>query len=356
MLTGAPAAGSFQPIDFAASIARLNASTELMSGLGAPLRTNTPMPTLAISARLPATILASFSSIEIWDAEAISTSAASPLRTRCVIAPTLPSKSKLTLCPEACSNFGMSSAIADSMAEPDRIFISAAAADFAAARPMKKQRAASSRQLRIMNSSASLCQLTQRKLRDVPQQRDEPVGLMLGRKAAFFGSRRGGIAHGSVGIEVLRDPSEGVLAYGAQVLIAFLHFWGFRRKQLRLAHVHEIRPKMEHERRLDVAGIDAVNKIEVGVEPCGQAEAAPLGGDHQHAEAHAQLAGDDADYIDVAAVRVGDHHLAQASVVHAFPDLDPAAHEIIGRMGNCAGGAQMLVGLSGRLRRQDQHP
>jgi hypothetical protein len=32
MLTGAPAAGSFQPIDLAASIVRLNASTVLMSG------------------------------------------------------------------------------------------------------------------------------------------------------------------------------------------------------------------------------------------------------------------------------------------------------------------------------------
>ena len=112
---------------------------------------------------------------------------------------------------------------------------------------------------------------------------------------------------------------------------------------------------MKHERRLDVAGVDAMDKVEVGVEPCGQPETAPLGGDHQHAEAHAQLAREDADDVDIAAVRVGDHHFAQARAVHAFADLDPDAHEIIGRMGDRAGGAQMLVGFSDRLRRQNQH-
>jgi len=65
MLTGAPAAGSFQPIDFDASIVRLNASTELMSGLNAPFRTNNPTPVLARSVRVPATTLPSFSRLSI---------------------------------------------------------------------------------------------------------------------------------------------------------------------------------------------------------------------------------------------------------------------------------------------------
>src|SRR5262245_36621761 len=356
MLTGAPAAGSFQPIDFAASIARLNASTERMSGLGAPSRTNTPTPTLAISAWLPAVILPSFSSIAICAAEAISTSAASPLRMRCVMPPMVPSKSKLTLCREACSNFGMSSAIAVSTAEPDRIFISAATTGVAAARLSKKHRTVSARRVRIMTRLPLwLRQLAQRKSRDVAQQRDEAVGLVLRRQATFFRGRCRGIPHGAIGIEVLRDPSEGVRADGPQMLKAFLHLGALRWKQLRLAHVHQIGPEMEHERRLDVAGVDAVDKVEVGIKPRGQPETAPLGGDDEHAEAHAQLPRDDADDIDVAAVRVGNHHLAQAGAMHAFADLDPAAHEIIRQMADGAGGTQMLVGLSDRLHRQDEH-
>src|SRR5438034_11752304 len=100
---------------------------------------------------------------------------------------------------------------------------------------------------------------------------------MLCRKAAFFRSRRGSIPHGPVGIEVWRVPPESVLAYGPQVLVALLHLGGFRGKQLRLAHIHEIGPEMKHERRLNVAGVDAVDKIELGVEACGQPETAPLG-------------------------------------------------------------------------------
>src|SRR5437763_16203686 len=109
---------------------------------------------------------------------------------------------------------------------------------------------------------------------------------MLRRKAAFFRSRRGSIAHGPVGIEVWRDPPESVLAYGPQVLVALLHLGGFRGKQLGLAHVYEIGPVMKHVRSLAVDGVDAIDKIEVGVEACGQAETAPLGGDQQHAEAN----------------------------------------------------------------------
>ena len=81
---------------------------------------------------------------------------------------------------------------------------------------------------------------------------------MLCREAAFFRICCGSIAYGPVGIEVLRDPSESVLAYGPQVLVALLHLGGFRGKQFRLAHVHEIGPEMKHERRLDIAGVQDI--------------------------------------------------------------------------------------------------
>src|SRR5215472_14835197 len=77
--------------------------------------------------------------------------------------------------------------------------------------------------------------------------------------------------------------------------------------------------------------------------------------DDQHAEPYAQIARDDADHIGIAAVRIGDHHLAQAGAMHAFADLEPAANEIVGRMGDGAAGAQMLIGLSDRLGGKEQH-
>src|SRR5712691_1306212 len=125
MLTGAPAAGSFQPIDFAASIARLNASTEPISGFAAPLRTNTPTPALARSVRLPATTLPTFSSASICGPAAMTTSAASPCRIRSAMPPTVP-QSNVTLWRDEASNFGTSSAITGCTPEPASTLMSAA--------------------------------------------------------------------------------------------------------------------------------------------------------------------------------------------------------------------------------------
>src|ERR1700704_6228087 len=58
------------------------------------------------------------------------------------MAPIAPSKSKATLCPDDFSNCGMSTAIAVSMAEPERILICAAAATFAVAMNDKEEIAA----------------------------------------------------------------------------------------------------------------------------------------------------------------------------------------------------------------------
>jgi hypothetical protein len=41
--------------------------------------------------------------------------------------------------------------------------------------------------------------------------------------------------------------------------------------------------------------------------------------------------------------------------MHAFADLEPAANEIVGRMGDGAAGAQVLIGLSDRLGGKEQH-
>ena len=122
-----------------------------------------------------------------------------------------------------------------------------------------------------------------------------------------------------------------------------------------LRHVDEIGPEMQHERSLDVAGVNAMAGIEGRIEARRQPEPAPLRGGDQHAEPHAQLAPDDADHIVVAAMRIDDDQLAQAGAMHALADLAPDTSQIVRRIRNRAGRAQMLVGFSDRLRGQEQY-
>src|SRR6516165_10849162 len=97
---------------------------------------------------------------------------------------------------------------------------------------------------------------------------------MLRGQTALLRRGHGRVAHGSVRIDVLRDPSEAVLVCRAQMLVTFLHLGGLRREQLRLGHVDEIGPEIEHERSLDVAGVNAMAGVEGGIKSRGQAELA----------------------------------------------------------------------------------
>src|SRR5260370_41918933 len=124
---------------------------------------------------------------------------------------------------------------------------------------------------------------------------------MLCGETAFLCGRRGRVAHGSVGIDVLSNPSEAVLVRRAQMLVALLHLGGLRREQLRLGHVDEVGPEMKHQRGLDVAGVNAMAHIEGGIETRRQTEAVPLYRDGQPAEPYAQIARYDADHIGSAA-------------------------------------------------------
>ena len=81
---------------------------------------------------------------------------------------------------------------------------------------------------------------------------------------------------------------------------------------------------------------------------------APARGHHQHLAIDAQLARHDPHRVDVAAVRRDDHHLAQPGARHAFADLGPHALRGLGRVGDGAGRADVLVRLADRLHGQEQ--
>jgi hypothetical protein len=80
-----PIAGEGRAIDFAESSARLKASAEEMSGLGAPLRTATAAMELATSVTEPAITFLTFAKLSIPDRLIITTSTSSPASIRFTI-------------------------------------------------------------------------------------------------------------------------------------------------------------------------------------------------------------------------------------------------------------------------------
>src|SRR3954447_22952768 len=87
----------------AATSARPKSSTVAITGAGDPDGTTTPTPTLLIGLWLPASIFCSCSSVPIDCRDEITRSAASPLRTRSVMAPMV-AYCRMILWPDLCSN------------------------------------------------------------------------------------------------------------------------------------------------------------------------------------------------------------------------------------------------------------
>src|ERR1700685_2313235 len=92
----------------------------------------------------------------------------------------------------------------------------------------------------------------------VAQQRDETVDLVFGGFFALFGRGLASVADGAFGVEVLRDPAEGMLAGRPEMGALLLHRDGGRDKVLRLINTHEIGANRQHQRGLDVAGMEGV--------------------------------------------------------------------------------------------------
>src|SRR6266702_5889812 len=111
--------------------ARLNASTDEISGRGAPSLTTTPTPTLASVARVPAAILSFLASSSMAAGVRTATSNASPPSIRLTSAPTV-SLSTVTLWPVFFSKSGTIASTTCLNAPAVSTFTSAAVADDAA--------------------------------------------------------------------------------------------------------------------------------------------------------------------------------------------------------------------------------
>ena len=85
--------------------------------------------------------------------------------------------------------------------------------------------------------------------------------LMVDHRPALLGRGGAGVADRALGIQVLRLPAELAEAVGAEVLELAMKSSCAERKSLGEVHLHEIGPQMEHDRRLDVAAVDAVERL-----------------------------------------------------------------------------------------------
>src|SRR5436853_2274638 len=107
--------------------------------------------------------------------------------------------------------------------------------------------------------------------------------------------RAGGcVSYRAARVKVLRHPAEAGGMARAQLRELAFHR---DRQRLRAWHLgaHRLGLEREHERGLDLAGMDAMRKLRVREQPLGIAEPVPRGGGHEHAEANAQIASDDID-------------------------------------------------------------
>src|SRR5580704_16129688 len=97
----------------------------------------------------------------------------------------------------------------------------------------------------------------ERECSHVTQQRNETFDLVFGGLFALLGRALAGVADGAFGVEVLRNPTEGMRAGRAELLELFLHGDRRRNEVLRFVHADEVAAKRQHKRGLDVAGMDA---------------------------------------------------------------------------------------------------
>ena len=145
----APLAGSAKATDLALTRAFLKASTELMSGLGVPFFTATPIWARASVVAVPPTILASRTSLSarglVRIATSISSSAATFFSMTSAVAYSI-----LSLCPEALSKVGASSCKTGRMALTLNTFSSAALAVVAHRQVARAKLPASNRIARII--------------------------------------------------------------------------------------------------------------------------------------------------------------------------------------------------------------
>jgi hypothetical protein len=112
---------------------------------------------------------------------------------------------------------------------------------------------------------------------------------------------------------------------------------------------------VQHHRAFEVARMHAVLALVRGEQALGQAQRVPVGGDDHHVVLLAQVARHDVHHAHLAAVAVVEHQLAHAGLGDAGADVLPQRDQRVGRHGQRARVARMLVALAVGHGGQEQH-
>ncbi len=139
-----------------------------------------------------------------------------------------------------------------------------------------------------------------------------------------------------------------------QIFGMFLHPLGLGGEVLSLVHAHELRPEMQHERGFDIAAMDAEALFVLIDHAVRRTEAGPLGGNDGHLISDAQFACDNTHDVEIAAMRVDDHHLAQAGLGNLRADRRPDRDQKLRAERQRAGAINVFIGLADLLQRQHE--
>ena len=163
------------------------------------------------------------------------------------------------------------------------------------------------------------------------------------------------VADHALRVQVFREPGPGVRAGRPDPFERLARALGGRDEIPRALRVHERRREREHHRRLVVAAVDPVPRLALAERARGQAEAHPRRLHHQQIVPLAQLPGDDAHQLLVAAVRVDDDELADAGARDRGTERAPVIDQRRRRYRQGTGVPDVLVRLPDALDRQHAH-
>ena len=175
------------------------------------------------------------------------------------------------------------------------------------------------------------------------------------RGLALLRRRQRRVAERAARMEILRHPGEAGGPVGAEPFELARHGDGLRLRVRRLVHAHRAGLRRQHQRGLDVAGVDAVPLLLSPERAVRIAEAMPADRHRQHAEPRAQIARHDFHGRDIAAVAGDQDQLAHAGARQALAELGPGRDRGRRRKRQRAGIGQMLGGDADPLHRQERH-
>src|SRR5207248_7268826 len=150
------------------------------------------------------------------------------------------------------------------------------------------------------------------------QQFHECAGAVFERRLAFLRARGARIAGRTRSIEVLGHPAQPGGRLDPEIAELPCRFAARGPEVTRTIRADQIRTRYEHDRRLDGSRMDPVHLLLARKEPLRIAEPEPGAGDREHAEAHAQIARDEVEHRDVAAMAVEEDDLAHTRAIEAL--------------------------------------